>query len=69
MRAVDDHAAALATVAWDFADSTDPALIHRFHPYPARFIPQIPRELIRLFGPGDASCGSAASAASWLADP
>jgi len=64
LRAVDDPAAALATVAWDFADSTDPALIHRLHPYPARFIPQIPRELIRLFGPGDGSlvldpfCGS-----------
>lgn len=53
----------LASVNWDFAKSTREH-IHTIHPYPARFIPEIPRELIRLFHPGDASpvldpfCGS-----------
>lgn len=53
----------LASVDWDFDDYTRER-IHNVHPYPARFIPQIPRELIRLFHPEDDSivldpfCGS-----------
>ena len=45
----------LTSVDWDFADSSAQNLVHSIHPYPAKFIPQIPRELIRLFHPGDAS--------------
>ena len=54
----------LASVNWDFANQHKREPIHNIHPYPARFIPQIPRELIRLFHPGDDSpvldpfCGS-----------
>jgi len=56
--------AKVASVAWDFPDSNNRDAIHVIHPYPARFIPEIPRELIRLFHPGDDSpvldpfCGS-----------
>ena len=54
----------LASVNWDFDKVTGRDRIHDIHPYPAKFIPQIPRELIRLFHPGDGSavfdpfCGS-----------
>jgi site-specific DNA-methyltransferase (cytosine-N4-specific) len=37
---------------WSFADAASPA-IHNIHPYPARFIPQIPSRLIELFPPAD----------------
>ena len=59
-----DIAARLASVNWDFDKVTGRDRIHDIHPYPARFIPQIPREIIRLFHPGDGStvfdpfCGS-----------
>jgi site-specific DNA-methyltransferase (cytosine-N4-specific) len=45
----------LETVQWDFAENPTRDSIHDLHSYPARFIPQIPRELIRLFHPGDQS--------------
>jgi site-specific DNA-methyltransferase (cytosine-N4-specific) len=54
----------LSSVAWDFADAKTGAGPHAIHPYPAKFIPQIPRALIELFHPGDGSsvfdpfCGS-----------
>lgn len=51
---------ALDSVGWDFADETRRASIHALHPYPARFIPAIPRELIRLFRPIDGA---------WVLDP
>lgn len=35
---------------WDFADSTTTDQRYRIHPYPARFIPEIPRELIKSIG-------------------
>jgi site-specific DNA-methyltransferase (cytosine-N4-specific) len=35
---------------WGFADAVSSA-IHNLHPYPARFIPQIPSRLIELFPP------------------
>ena len=55
---------ALQSVDWDFERAPRPRRIHRLHPYPAKFIAEIPRELIRLFHPGDGSavfdpfCGS-----------
>lgn len=45
----------LNSLDWNFADSGTREAIHDIHPYPARFIPEIPRELIRLFHPGDDS--------------
>ncbi|MDO8616619.1 MAG: DNA methyltransferase [Dehalococcoidia bacterium] len=57
------NAALAHEVDWDFTEApADP--LHNIHPYPTRFIPQIPRELIRIFHPGDDSavldpfCGS-----------
>lgn len=53
----------LNSIDWDFRDAVNP-LIHTIHPYPAKFIPQIPRKLIELFYPGDSTvvldpfCGS-----------
>lgn len=54
----------LDSVEWDFPDSNSRGSVHTIHPYPAKFIPEIPRELIRLFHPQDGSaildpfCGS-----------
>jgi len=54
----------LGAVAWDFADAKTGNGPHAIHPYPAKFIPQIPRSLVKLFHPGDDSpildpfCGS-----------
>jgi len=39
----------LNEVNWDFKDTKTQYLTHRFHSYPARFIPQIPRTFIKLF--------------------
>ena len=61
---IDEVAAKLESVCWDFSDSQTSVGPHRIHPYPAKFIPQIPRALIELFHPGDESavldpfCGS-----------
>jgi hypothetical protein len=54
----------LASVPWDFTNARTGDGPHGIHPYPAKFIPQIPRHLIELFHPGDTSavfdpfCGS-----------
>lgn len=54
----------LESVDWDFAGNNHREPIHDLHPYPAKFIYQIPQELIRLYHPGDKSpildpfCGS-----------
>jgi site-specific DNA-methyltransferase (cytosine-N4-specific) len=54
----------LKAIAWDFADAKTGEGPHGIHPYPAKFIPQIPRALLKLFHPGDDSpvldpfCGS-----------
>src|SRR5438034_514888 len=45
----------LNSVDWNFASSLPRQGVHSIHPYPARFIPQIPRQLIRLFHPQDGS--------------
>lgn len=55
--------AGLQATDWDFHDATTDGLTHGIHPYPAKFIPQIPRQLIRrLSQPGetvaDIFCGS-----------
>jgi len=39
----------LDKIDWDFKDFTTQYLTHKFHPYPARFIPQIPLTFIKLF--------------------
>lgn len=39
----------LDKINWDFKDFTTQYLSHKFHSYPARFIPQIPLSFIKLF--------------------
>jgi len=59
-----DTSELLLSIDWDFTDAPSNRGIHSIHPYPAKFIPQIPRKLIELFHPGDSSiildpfCGS-----------
>lgn len=54
----------LDTIKWDFTNARTKFGPHNIHPYPAKFIPQIPRSLIEIFHPGDGSkildpfCGS-----------
>ena len=53
----------LAEIDWDFTTADTGYLTHNLHPYPAKFIPQIPNALIReLSAPGetvaDIFCGS-----------
>ncbi len=52
---------------WDFAEIKSNTGLHVIHPYPARFIPQLPRQLINLLRPPnsgvifDPFCGSGTS--------
>lgn len=39
----------LNKINWDFKGFSTQYLTHKFHPYPARFIPQIPLTFIKLF--------------------
>lgn len=39
----------LRAIDWDFADADTRRSGHGLHPYPAKFVPQIPETLIRLF--------------------
>ncbi len=61
---LEDTVRALLSTNWDFSDAPANRGIHSIHPYPAKFIPQIPQRLIQLFHPGDSSivldpfCGS-----------
>src|SRR5437016_5803893 len=53
----------LSDMDWDFRDASTNYLSHGLHPYPAKFIPQIPQTLIREFSSvgdtvGDIFCGS-----------
>lgn len=54
----------LDQVEWDFSQVRSTVPMHDLHPYPARFIPDLPRALIRLFPPKEGStvfdpfCGS-----------
>lgn len=57
---------------FDFANETTSGLTHRIHPYPAKYIPQIPRKLIeQLSSPGDVIldpfCGSGTTLVEALA--
>jgi hypothetical protein len=54
---------ALNDIDWDFRDAKTNYLTHRIHPYPAKFIPQIPNALIQELSSvgdtvGDIFCGS-----------
>lgn len=54
---------ALREMDWDFQDAKTNYLTHRIHPYPAKFIPQIPNALIQELSSvgdtvGDIFCGS-----------
>lgn len=45
---------ALGEVDWNFAEAKTDYFAHSLHPYPAKFIPQIPRTLVALLSePGD----------------
>lgn len=53
----------LSEMDWDFAGAKTTYLTHRLHPYPAKFIPQIPNALIQELSRvgdtvGDIFCGS-----------
>jgi site-specific DNA-methyltransferase (cytosine-N4-specific) len=54
----------LSSIGWDFDGLPAARTAHSIHPYPAKFIPEIPRELIGLFPPPpgtavfDPFCGS-----------
>lgn len=53
----------LNTIDWDFQGAKTNYLTHRLHPYPAKFIPQIPNALIQELSSvgdtvGDIFCGS-----------
>lgn len=54
----------LGAIDWNFEDAQTNGGPHSIHPYPAKFIPQIPQTLIELFHPKDESivfdpfCGS-----------
>lgn len=61
--AVDQSVKALEAMDWDFAGAKTNYLTHRLHPYPAKFIPQIPNALIQELSHvgetvGDIFCGS-----------
>jgi DNA modification methylase len=53
----------LQKINWDFSDAKTSYLTHGLHPYPAKYIPQIPNALIQEFSTvgetvGDIFCGS-----------
>ncbi len=56
--------AELSKVDWNFPESNTARSIHNIHPYPAKFIPEIPRTLIEILDPPansivfDPFCGS-----------
>ena len=61
---LEERLEALRTTDWNFKAAKTQEGVHRIHPYPAKFIPQIPRRLIELLHAGDGSavldpfCGS-----------
>ncbi|EJR2729351.1 site-specific DNA-methyltransferase, partial [Salmonella enterica subsp. enterica] len=53
----------LKSLDWDFSESNNKDGLHSIHPYPAKFIPEIPEQLIRELKPKkgvilDPFCGS-----------
>jgi len=61
---MDNQSEVLHSLDWDFRNTKTDNGVNSIHPYPARFIPQIPRQLIELYGPQDSDlvldpfCGS-----------
>lgn len=55
-----DRLKSLFATDWDFPDSDKSESIHSIHPYPAKFIPEIPRALIDTLG---------VPKGSWVFDP
>jgi len=61
---LEERLEALRAADWNFRAAKTQKGVHRIHPYPAKFIPHIPRRLIELLHPGDGSavldpfCGS-----------
>src|SRR5690606_28475459 len=58
-----DELDVLRSIDWDFAGAKTNYLTHGMHPYPAKFIPQIPNALIQELSSvgdtvGDIFCGS-----------
>ena len=57
-------ATSFKTVDWNFGDAKISTGVHAIHPYPAKFIAQIPRQLLKLYPPPEGSvlldpfCGS-----------
>lgn len=55
---------AVRAADWNFRTARTQVGVHGVHPYPAKFIPQIPRQILGLLHPGDGSavldpfCGS-----------
>ena len=64
MPSMDNQSEVLHSLDWDFKNTRSSNGINSIHPYPARFIPEIPRQLIELFHPHNSSvildpfCGS-----------
>lgn len=61
--ATNQTVARLQQIDWDFQNAKTSYLTHGLHPYPAKFIPQIPNALIQEFSSvgdtiGDIFCGS-----------
>lgn len=54
----------LAEIDWSFPDSDKTSSLHSIHPYPARFVPELPRKLISTIGVAEGAavfdpfCGS-----------
>ena len=61
---VDTQYSLLSTLDWDFKTVKTGNAINSIHPYPAKFIPEIPQKLIELYSPQDSTvildpfCGS-----------
>jgi site-specific DNA-methyltransferase (cytosine-N4-specific) len=64
MRDVREKVDRLIAADWDFVTARTQSGVHGVHPYPAKFIPQIPRQLIDVLSPEPSStifdpfCGS-----------
>ncbi len=57
---LNDHLTALHQIDWDFPHSRKTNSIHNIHPYPAKFISEIPQKLIETIG---------APKGTWVLDP
>lgn len=60
---ISQHLSALETIDWAFSDAHTTYLTHGLHPYPAKYIPQLPQALIQTLSypnetVADIFCGS-----------